>query len=132
MPLEFTIGCVIDASPLDVYKAWLSSTGHSRMTGSKAKVSAKEGETFSAWDGYIEGRNLTLERGTRIVQAWRTAHFAAAEPDSRLEVIFKPYGERMRITLHHSALPPHGVQYKTGWVTHYFKPMKVYFSSLEA
>jgi hypothetical protein len=34
-----------------------------------------------------------------------------------------------RLTLKHTNLPDHGMQYKDGWVEHYFEPMKAYFLS---
>jgi uncharacterized protein YndB with AHSA1/START domain len=72
MALEFIISTLLPATPDEVYQAWLSSDGHSQMTGSPATVSAQVGGEFSAWDGYIHGKNLELRRGTRIVQSWRT------------------------------------------------------------
>lgn len=97
------------------------------MTGSPAQASARVGESFSAWDGYIFGRNLELEPGRRIVQAWRTTEFQPSDPDFRLEVILEPEGKGARVTIRHSNLPPDGMQYKQGWVEFYFEPMWTYF-----
>jgi activator of HSP90 ATPase len=43
---------------------------HSAFTGAKATGEVKVGGEFSAWDGYITGRNLELEKGKHIVQEW--------------------------------------------------------------
>src|SRR5512147_2671749 len=83
----FKVSAVIPAKPSEIYKAWLSSKGHSAMTGSAAKVTGKVGGKFTAWDGYIFGRTLELEPDRRIVQAWRTSEFPDDAPDSRLEVL---------------------------------------------
>jgi activator of HSP90 ATPase len=99
------------------------------MTGSPAKVSDQVGGEFEAWDGYIQGRNLELVSDQRIVQSWRTTEFTDSEPDSRLEITLEPSGVETKLTLRHTNLPPHGGQYKDGWVESYFEPMKVYFSS---
>jgi len=40
------------------------------MTGSPAHVDGDAGGAFSAWDGYIFGRNLELIPDQCIVQAW--------------------------------------------------------------
>jgi len=40
----FKVSAVIPAKPAEIYKAWLSSKGHSAMTGSTAKVTGKVGE----------------------------------------------------------------------------------------
>ena len=55
------VSAVIPAKPAEIYKAWLSSKGHSAMTGSAAKVTGKVGGKFTAWDGYIFGKTLELE-----------------------------------------------------------------------
>jgi activator of HSP90 ATPase len=128
MTLEFAITTTLPASPEDVYGAWLDSAAHSAMTGSKAEVSDQVGAEFSAWDGYISGRNLELEPGRRIVQAWRTVEFTEAEGDSRLEIDLKPVEAGTKLTLRHSELPEHGEQYRQGWEDNYFEPMKAYFT----
>ncbi len=97
------------------------------MTGSPAKVSAKVGAAFEAWGGYIHGKNLILEPHQRIVQSWRTSEFSEDEKDSKIEVTFEKAGEGTKVTIHHTALPPHGMEYKDGWVENYFQPMKKYF-----
>ncbi len=129
MTVDFELSTVIRrTSPETLYAAWLDSDQHAAMTGGGAAVSDAVGAAFTAWDGYIEGRNLALEPGRRIVQSWRTTEFAPEEPDSRLEIRFEPAGDGTRITLRHTDLPPHGRQYEQGWIDNYFEPMKAYFA----
>jgi uncharacterized protein YndB with AHSA1/START domain len=125
--VAFEISESFPATPLAIYHAWLSSAGHTRMTGSPAQASDLVGGSFSAWDSYIFGENLELEPGKRIVQAWRTTEFQPSDPDSHLEVMFEPEGEGTRVTIHHSNLPADGMQYKQGWIEFYFQPMLAYF-----
>jgi len=125
--MEFEVSTVIPASPDEVYEAWLDSKRHSKMTGAKAKVNSKVGESFVAWDGYISGKNLKLEPGKRIVQAWRTSEFSEDEADSQIEIVFKPVKEGTKIILRHTNLPPHGEIYRQGWEDSYFTPMQAYF-----
>ena len=132
MAIEFKISTLLPATPEEIYTAWLSSDGHSKMTGGQASITAEVGAVFNAWDGYIIGRNLVLEYGKRIVQSWRTVEFDDNEPDSRLEITFEPAGKQTKIILNHSGLPPHGGQYEQGWVENYFDPMMRYFSELQA
>ena len=127
MTLEFELSAFIPRPPQEVYDAWLDSKGHTKMTGAKAKVSDKVGGSFQAWDGYISGRNLELEPGKRIVQAWRTVEFADSEGDSQVEILFKATKGGTKLTLRHSKLPPHGETYQQGWIDNYFEPMKAYF-----
>jgi uncharacterized protein YndB with AHSA1/START domain len=127
MAIEFVIETMISATPQEIYTAWLSSEGHSEMTGGSASMSDEVGAEFDAWDGYIQGINLELEYGKRIVQSWRTTEFAEDEPDSRLEITLEPVGKQTRLILRHTGLPPHGKQYEQGWVENYFEPMQDYF-----
>ncbi len=127
MTLSFQVSTTIPAPPEQLYDAWLDSKAHSAMTGAGAIVSDKPGGDFQAWDGYITGRNLELEPGRRIVQAWRTVEFADEEPDSRLEITFRPVPGGTLLTIQHSELPPHGTQYQQGWHESYFEPMLAYF-----
>jgi activator of HSP90 ATPase len=127
MSIEFSISAVIPAAPEKLYRAWLSSEEHAAMTGSPAQLSGEAGDTFKAWGGYITGKNLELEPGKRILQAWRTTEFDESDEDSLLEVLLERSGEHTRITIRHSNLPDHGMQYQQGWIDSYFDPMKAYF-----
>ena len=125
------LSAVVAAEPKAVYTAWMSSKGHGAMTGSGAKITARVGSAFSAWDGYISGKTLELvEAGSRIVQSWRTTDFESGEPDSLLEVLLEKARGGTRVTLVHTNIPAgHGAEYRKGWLDFYFKPMKDYFAS---
>lgn len=127
MALEFEISGLIPASPEVVYRAWLDSETHTNMTGGEAAVSEKGGEEFMAWDGYITGTNLELETGQRILQRWRTSEFEGSDTDSILEILFEEENGQTLITIRHSNLPEHGMQYKQGWIDNYLDPMREYF-----
>lgn len=129
MAIEFEISTMFPVSPDVLYAAWLDSQSHTAMTGGEARVSDQVGETFTAWNGYIHGRNLILEPNQRIVQAWRTAEFVGDEADSHLEITLIPVDGGTRLTLHHANLPAHGMKYREGWVDAYFEPMAVYFAN---
>jgi activator of HSP90 ATPase len=112
-----------------LYKAWLNSKEHSSFTGSKAILSKELNRKFTAWDGYISGKNLILEPNKRIVQSWRATDFPDKHPDSFIEIIFEPKKAGTKITLKHSGIPEGmGKDYKKGWKDFYFKPMKDYFN----
>ena len=124
----FTISEIIPAKPAEIYEAWLSSEGHTAMTGSPAKVDGKLGIQFSAWDGYIFGKTLKLTPNQRIVQTWRTSEFPHDAPDSNLEVILEDVKGGTKITLTHTNMPMDQVDsYRQGWEDFYFKPMREYF-----
>jgi len=124
----FKLSAVIPAIPSEIYKAWLSTKGHTAMTGSPAKVNGKVGGKFTAWDGYIFGTTLELTRDSRIVQAWRTSEFADDDPDSLLEVVLKAVKGGAKVTFTHTKIPKgQADSYQQGWDDFYFKPMKQHF-----
>ncbi len=127
METEFTLSDVISANPEQIYKAWLSSKGHTEMTGSLASVEPKVKGKFTAWDGYISGETLELKPYSRIIQAWRTTEFPKGSPDSRVEILLEPVKGGTKITIAHSKIPEgQADDYKQGWRDFYFKPMKEY------
>lgn len=126
----FKLTTILQATPAEIYKVWVSSKGHAAMTGSAATVSGRVGGKFSAWDGYIFGRTLELKPGKRIVQAWRTTEFPDDAPDSRLEISFEEAKGGTKLTLTHTGMPEDQVaDYKQGWEDFYFRPMKEYFTA---
>ena len=127
--MDFTIKTTLEALPAEVYQTWLSSEGHTKMTGGKAISSDKEGAKFTSWDGYIFGENILLEHNHRIKQTWRSSQFEEDEEDSILEIILIQKEDKTELTLIHSNLPESGEHYKAGWDEHYFQPMKMYFST---
>lgn len=129
MTAAFEISHVIPARPLVVFAAWLDGESHTKMTGGEATGEPVEGAEFTAWDGYISGRNIELVPGALIVQSWRTSQFDDSDPDSRLEITLEAVGdEETRLTLNHSNVPDdQAAGYESGWSDHYFEPMKVYF-----
>ncbi len=126
--MEFTLRATLNAPAKEIYSAWISGEGHTNMTGGMATNSGEIGGNFTAWDGYIEGKNLSLEPYTRIVQSWRTSQFDLGEPDSQIEVILNEVDGQTELTLIHSNIPESGEHYRQGWDEHYFQPMKDYFS----
>jgi len=128
MENKFTTSEVVNATPEQIYQAWLSTKGHSDMTGSRAEVESKVKGKFTAWDGYISGKTLELKPFSRIVQAWRTTEFPEGSPDSRVEILLEPISDGTRITITHSNIPQgQADDYKQGWQDFYFIPMKSYF-----
>jgi activator of HSP90 ATPase len=125
---DFEVSAVLPATPDEIYAAWMSSDGHTAMTGAEAHVSPSVGGSFDAWDGYITGRTLTLEPDRRIVQSWRTSEFADAQPDSQIEVLLEAVEQGTRVTIRHTNVPEAQLGYEQGgWQDSYFEPMRAYF-----
>jgi uncharacterized protein YndB with AHSA1/START domain len=126
--MKFTVTATLSASPLAVYDAWMSTDGHSHMTGSPAVIDPRVGGLFVAWDGYITGRTVSLDPARKIVQAWRCADFDADDPDSVVEVTLEPQGGGTKVSLCHVDVPDSRTELRDGgWAESYFGPMQQYF-----
>jgi activator of HSP90 ATPase len=113
---------------VEVYNALLDAEKHSEFTGSKATGKAKVGAKFTAWDGYILGKNLKLEKGKRLVQEWVTTEWPEGYPPSRLEFTFREIDGNTELTMVHSNIPTNQEEeLKQGWINYYWKPLKTYF-----
>ena len=113
--------------PSVIYRAWLDSAEHTNMTGGQANCSAHIGDSFTAWDDYIEGKNIQLIDNQEIVQSWRTIEFEEDEEDSLLTIRLKETKSGTELTLIHTNIPEGQTQYESGWVDNYFTPMSEYF-----
>jgi uncharacterized protein YndB with AHSA1/START domain len=129
MTEKLKLSVVLPIKPEKLFHAWLDSKIHAEFTGDAADIDPKVGGKFSAWDGYIMGKNLELEPPRRILQSWRTTEFPEASPDSLLEILIEPEGGGSKLTLIHTEIPEkQAEEYKQGWKDYYFAPMKAYFS----
>ena len=128
MKNEFVLTVMVNAKAETIYNAWLSTEGHTAITGSPAKVDGTKDGDFTAWDGYIQGMFLELEKNKRIVQAWRTAEFPSEAEDSIVEILLEESHGKTKLTIKHSNIPKgQADDYKAGWEDFYFKPMRQYF-----
>jgi activator of HSP90 ATPase len=123
-----TDNVIIAGSPEELYDAYVDAKKHSSFTGSKATGDGKVGGKFTAWDGYIFGKNLVLEKGKRIVQEWKTTEWPEGYPPSKLELTFKKVKGGTELSMVHSDVPAEQADdYKQGWTDFYWKPLKEYF-----
>lgn len=132
MPLEsLELSVTLPGTPDRIYDAWLDSHHHAAFTGGAAKIDPVVGGGHTAWDGYITGTNVVLERGRRIVQTWRTSEFPEDAADSSLELLLESSGGGTRMVLKHTSIPEgQGEQYGEGWKEYYLDPMLEYFTNL--
>ena len=120
---------LIPATADEVYNAFIEAKKHSAFTGSKAICDPKIGGEFTAWDGYISGRNLELVKGKKIVQEWSTTDWPDKFPPSRLELTFKEAKGGTEISMIHSNVPVEQADdLAEGWNEYYWKPLKEYFT----
>jgi len=119
---------LLPARPEEVYEALLGPQEHSEFTGSKATGKVRVGAKFTAWDGYISGKHLELEKGKRIVQEWVTTEWPEGFPPSTLEFTLNEINGKTELTMVHSNVPTDQKQeLEKGWIDFYWKPLKNYF-----
>ncbi len=121
-------------APSKLYEIWLSSDGHTNMTGGEAIIEASIQSDFSAWDGYITGKILELDKDNKILHAWRTSEFSDESQHSLVEVRLEATSaiNETKLTLTHWDIPADQTSdYYKGWQEHYFEPMKIYFNSIK-
>lgn len=122
---------LIGASPTEVYEAYVNPATHSEFTGSPAKGSPKVGGRFTAWDGYISGKFLELEKGKKIVHEWKTTEWPAGYPPSIVELTLKPKGRKTEVKMVQSMAPADQAEsYAEGWIEYYWEPLKKHFKKI--
>lgn len=115
---------------LDFYRCLLDERIHSSFTGSPATVTDKVGESFTAYDGYIEGKNIVLERGKKIIQTWKANEEEWPEHHFS-EVVFtmRDTPEGCEVNFYHVAIPEALVpDIETGWNEYYWEPLRFYLN----
>ena len=110
----------------------MNAKQHSLIAGSAVKISGKEGESFSAHNNYITGRNIRLIKDSLIVQAWRAVDWDKDDDDSTFILMFEPKGEDTVLHMIHSNIPEDkAASIDKGWFDHYWDQWKQYLSGQE-
>jgi activator of HSP90 ATPase len=111
--------------PEELFRTFLDSVAHSRVTGAPARLSRKVGAPFTAFGGMLLGRNIAIVPNRMIVQTWRSSEWKKSEHDSVLVLTFHKVSGGGEIHLVHVGVPQHdhaGVS--KGWPSYYWKPWK--------
>ena len=117
-------GAKFASSPETVYKYLMDSKLHTKFTGDVAKISKKVGGKFSAFSGYITGKNLVLQPGKKIVQAWTTTEWPKWHM-SEVTYLLKKAKGGTKLMFTHKNVPAYDYKDKTsGWKKYYWEPLK--------
>jgi len=112
------------ASPREVYEVLMDSKKHAALTGSQVRLSRNVGERFSIYGGDIEGVNLELVPGHRIVQSWRYSDWPEGHY-SRASFSLKEVPGGTRLTFIQTGVPAELYDdISRGWRDYYWTPMK--------
>lgn len=119
---------IANASPKQVYDAYVDPKKQSEFTDSKATGKPVAGGKYSSWDGYIFGKYLVLEDGKRVVQDWTTTDWEEGYPASKLELAFRAIEGGTEIVMVHSGVPKaQALEIEQGWTDYYWNPLKEFF-----
>lgn len=93
------------------------------------EISREPGGAFSAFGGYISGRQIELIAGQRIVQAWRAASWpAGAYSIARFELAAD--GAHTKLVFDHTGFPQGDADHLlTGWNGNYWEPLAKFLAS---
>jgi uncharacterized protein YndB with AHSA1/START domain len=119
---------VIAAPPQQVSQLLTNGSLFGAATGQPATITDREGESFSLFGGRVEGRQIELVPGQRVVQAWRfgTAHDSPWEPGiySTLRFTLHPVGDGTRLVIDHTGIPSEWIEHLSqGYPTFYLDPI---------
>jgi uncharacterized protein YndB with AHSA1/START domain len=125
---------LIAAPPQQVFELLTSGSLFSAATGMPAEITDREGDFFSLFDGRVEGRQIELVPGQRVVQAWRfgTAHPSAWAPGVYSTVCFalEPAGDGTRLVIDHAGIPAEWIEHiSQGYPTFYQDPIAKFFAN---
>jgi activator of HSP90 ATPase len=116
----------LEAGSGRIYDILMDSKQFASFTGLPATIDPTVGGGFSLFEGMIVGRNVELDRGQLIVQAWRPTHW---DPGSYsiVRFVLKPAGSGSVVVLDHSGFPPGEFDHlSAGWKEHYWEPLTKY------
>lgn len=112
------------ALPHEIYEMLMDSKLHSKFTEAKANISRKVGGKFTAYDGYIQGKNLELVKDRKIVQAWREPDFPKNHW-STVTYLLSRNGNGTKLSFTHSGVPLSEYKdIKKGWREFYWEKIK--------
>jgi len=112
-------------SPEQIYRIYMDSGQHSKITGQKVQMSSQAGAKFSAEDGEISGRNLYIIPEKMIVQSWRRKEWPENTVDAIMVMSFSQSGATgARIDVTNALLPQNEMQF-INWNT-FWNPLREY------
>jgi len=121
-PIQQTV--TFKAAPHAVYEALMDSAKHAAFTGEAADISREVGGAFSAYGGYIRGKNLKLIPDKEIVQSWRAVDWPEGH-FSTITFILLPIPGGTRLNFTHIDVPDGTEEeFAQGWIDNYWTPMK--------
>ena len=119
----------LPGTPRQAYDLLMTTKGHQAFSGAKARISGQVDGLCSAYDGYCEARNVQLEPGLLIVQAWRATDWEEGWWSTASWDFASAKGGGTKLTFTQKGIPAKDYEdIKQGWVDYYWEPMKAYLA----
>lgn len=119
-----------DTKAKDLYDLYMNEKKHSAVTNALAKITAKEGSRYSAYDNYSSGKNLRLIKNKLIVQTWRASDWRKEIGDSIFIIALEEKGNDTTLNVIHANLPDDQAEsIDQGWYDYYWNPWKEHLSA---
>jgi uncharacterized protein YndB with AHSA1/START domain len=133
VPRVVQLAAVLPAPPERLFDMYLDPALHAAFTGAPVSIDAQPGVEFRAFDGMLTGRILQVVPKRLIVQAWRSARWAADELDSTLVLTFWPDPAGGRIELVHvNVADADFAGVSQGWEKYYWTSWRAYLERTPA
>ncbi len=114
------------ASPAKIYEVLLNAKQFAAFSKDTAEIQPEAGGAFKLFGGRIEGRNVELVPGQRIVQAWRPSAWPAGLY-SLVRFELTSHSTGTRIVFDHTGFPEdHWAHLNEGWPRNYWEPLRSY------
>jgi len=118
-----------NTTPEELYELYMDSKLHSMVTGDKAKITKKEGASYTTFGPYVSGKNLKLVSGKLIVQTWRASDWRKSDLDSIFMLQLEKNGNDAVLNMVHTNVPNDQAEgIKSGWADFYWTPWKAHLS----
>lgn len=116
-----------NTTPDVLYNLYVNAKLHAQLSGGTAKISEKEGSSFSAYNGYCWGKTLQLVKNKLIVQSWRASDWHESDVDSTFILLFESKAKDTIVTMTHANVPDSQAKSLAGgWDEFYWTPWKNY------
>jgi activator of HSP90 ATPase len=116
------------APPARVYAALVDLKQFAELTGQPASGDSSVGGAFSAFDGYVTGRQIELVPNKRVVQAWR----AKSWPEGVHSIVrfeLQPDGQGTKLVFDHAGFPEKDHEHlASGWKSMYWERIQKYLA----
>jgi activator of HSP90 ATPase len=105
----------------ELFDIYTDPVKHGELLDAEVIISAKEGATFSCFNGNVTGKNLLIIPNKMIVQSWRGNVWEKTDMDSVLTLVFSDVKGGAQIHMVHSHTPD---QFTERWKEFYWQPLK--------